>query len=101
MGTDGCGVTKFDERMAAVDALLMFAAGVIARRPADNAPMDRAESQALAARAGVVAKMQIDAVCGPACRCIGLPFPVTCYQPVPGVSEVAGEALAKLLSRPE
>lgn len=102
MGADERRVSvPFDERMAAVDALLMFAAGVLAHRPADGAAMQLPDLQALAARAGVVNKTQIAEPCGAECRCVGLPFPVNCYQPAPGISAVAGEAFAKLLARPE
>lgn len=91
----------FDERMAAVDALLMFAAGVLARRPSADDAMQLPELQALAARAGVVAQVPMAAECGEACRCRGLPFPLRCYQPAAGIADVAGEALAKLMARPE
>jgi hypothetical protein len=101
VGTDERGVTvSFDERLTAVDALLMFAAGVLAHRPADGTAMQLPDLQALAARAGVVNKTRIAEPCGAECRCVDLPFPVNCYQPVPGISAVAGEALAKLLARP-
>lgn len=101
MGTDERGVTvPFDERMTAVDALLMFAAGVLAHRPTDGTAMQLPDLQALAARAGVVNATQIAEPCGAECRCAGGGWPVMCYQPVPGISAVAGEALAKLLARP-
>jgi hypothetical protein len=102
VGTDERGVkVPFDERMTAVDALLMFAAGVLAHRPADGSAVQLPDLQALAARAGVVNKVRIAEPCGAECRCVGAAFPVTCYQPVPGISVVAAEALAKLLARPE